>query len=398
MPNSAIYLDHAATTPVRPEVREAMLPFLGGDRFGNPSSAHAFGRAARAGLEAARQQVAEALGAEPREVFFTSGGTEADNMAVLGAAQAQLLGSARRAHLVSSPTEHKAVLASLHEAEAWGAHVTMLPVDDDGVVDLEALGEVLRGTGPGGRPTLVSVMWVNNETGVVQPVAAIAERCAAAGVPLHSDAVQAFGKVPMDLGALPQVSVTISAHKIGGPKGVGALVLRDGGVARGMVHGGGQQGGLRPGTENIAGAVGFGAAAALAAVERPEGAPRLRALREALEAALRAVVPDLIVHGAGAERCPHILYVSVPGTDSETMLMHLDLAGLACASGSACTSGSVEPSHVLEAMRVPRDIAIAAVRMSLGALSTAEQVPVVAEIFGRVVGKVRQLRRVLDLR
>ncbi len=389
-----IYLDHAATTPVRPEVRDAMLPFLGHDAFGNPSSAHGFGRSARAAVEHAREQVAHALGAEPRQVFFTSGGTEADNLAVLGVALARRneRGSLAAAHLVTSPTEHKAVLAALHEAEAQGARATLLPVNRDGVVDLGALEEVLK---EHHLPTLVSVMWVNNEVGTVQPVAEIAKRCAAAGVPYHTDAVQAFGKVAIDLEALPWAAVTVSAHKICGPKGVGALVVKDPKLFHGIVHGGSQQAGLRPGTENVPGIVAFGEAAELAAKEQAANAAAWGAMRDALERAVAERVPDAVVHGRGSARSPNILSVSAPGTDSESLLMHLDLAGVAASSGSACLTGAVEPSHVLTAMGVQRELAAAAVRFSLGCLSSPEQVPAVAEAYGRVVGKVRQLRQAL---
>ena len=392
-----IYLDHAATTPVRPEVREAMLPYLGDDAFGNPSSGHHFGRLARAGLEAARKRVAAALGVQVREVLFTSGGTEADNQAVLGCAMEQCgCADLSGAHIVSTPVEHKAVLASLHEAERLGAHTTMLPVDGDGVVMLDALDLVLEGTLPGGKPTIVSVMWVNNETGAVQPIAEIAARCAAAGVAFHTDAVQAFGKVPVKLGEHPGISYcSISAHKIGGPKGIGAIYMRERKGLHPLLHGGGQQGGLRPGTENVPGAVALGAACELAVAEQPATFARLAAIRDAVQSALQREVPDLVVHSAGASRGPNILNMSAPGTDSEAMLMHLDLAGLACASGSACQTGSVEPSHVLSAMGVPRDLATAAVRMSFGSLSSMDQVPVIAERYGQVVAKVRQLREVL---
>jgi cysteine desulfurase len=393
MPNR-IYLDHAATTPVRPEVREAMLPFLGDETFGNPSSAHAFGRAARAAVERAREQVAQAVGAEPRQIYFTSGGTEADNLAVLGFALARRndRNSLAGAHLVTSPTEHKAVLAALHEAERQGARVTLLPVDSNGVVDLAALDEVLK---EHHRPSLVSVMWVNNEVGTVQPVAEIAGRCAAAGASFHTDAVQALGKVPLDLGRLPWTAVTVSAHKIGGPKGVGAVLVRDPGLVRGLIHGGSQQAGLRPGTENVPGIVGFGAAAELAVAEQPGHAESWGAMRDALQRAIGERVRDAVVHGAGAPRVPGILSLSAPDTDSESMLMHLDLAGVAAASGSACMTGAVEPSHVLAAMGAPRDLATAAVRFSFGSLSSADQVPRVAEIYAQVVTKVRTLRRVL---
>jgi cysteine desulfurase len=391
---SRIYLDHAATTPVRAEVREAMLPFLGEEAFGNPSSSHGFGRAARAAVEHARTQVARALGAEPRQVCFTSGGTEADNLAVLGAALARRneRHSLAAAHLVSSPTEHKAVLAALHEAENQGARATMLPVDRDGQVNLGALEGALQ---EHHRPSLVSVMWVNNEVGTVQPVAEIARSCAAAGVPFHTDAVQAFGKVRVDLTAFPWAAVTVSAHKIGGPKGIGALVVNDAELFRSIIHGGTQQSGLRPGTENVPGIVGLGEAAELAAAERTAKAAQWGAMRDALQRAILERVPDAMVHGTQAERSPNILSVSAPGTDSESLLMHLDLAGVAASSGSACLTGAVEPSHVLTAMGVPRDLAAAAVRFSFGSLSAPEQVPHVADAYGRVVAKVRQLRQAL---
>lgn len=392
-----IYLDHAATTPVRTEVRDAMLPFLSEESFGNPSSSHFFGRSARAGLEGARKRVADALGVPMREVLFTSGGTEADNQAILGCAFARCGGSdLAGAHLVSTPTEHKAILAALHEAERLGAHATLLPVDRHGIIELDALDRLLAGSMPGGVPTVVSVMWVNNETGVVQPIAEIAARCAAAGVAFHTDAVQSFGKVPVRLGDLPGITCcSISAHKIGGPKGIGAIVIRDRKAVHPLLYGGGQQGGLRPGTENVPGAVALGVAAQLAAEEQPATHARLSGIRDAVQAALLAQGPDLVVHSAGAERGPNILSMSVPGTDSEAMLMHLDLAGLACASGSACQTGSVEPSHVLTAMGVPRELAVGAVRMSFGSLSSMEQVPYIAQTFASVVGKVRELRQAL---
>jgi len=372
-----------------------MLPYLGEEAFGNPSSSHGFGRGARAAVEHARAQVARALGVESRQVFFTSGGTEADNLAVLGAALARRneRHSLAAAHLVSSATEHKAVLAALHEAEAQGARATTLPVDRDGLVDVGALDDALR---EHHKPTLVSVMWVNNEVGTVQPVADIARRCAAAGVPFHTDAVQAFGKVPVDLAAVRCAAVTVSAHKIGGPKGVGALVVNDPQLFHGIIHGGTQQSGLRPGTENVPGIVGLGEAAELATAERTAKAGQWGAMRDALQQAILERVPDAVVHGTRAERSPNILSVSAPATDSESLLMHLDLAGVAASSGSACLTGAVEPSHVLTAMGVPRDLAAAAVRFSFGSLSRPEQVPQVADAYGRVVAKVRQLRRVLN--
>ncbi len=385
---SPVYLDHAATTPVRPEVVEAMLPYLGG-AFGNPSSAHRFGRAARAGLEQARREVAEAVGAEPSQVVFTSGGTEADNLAVIGAALAARAKGGRMAAVVAS-TEHKAVLAAAHAVARMGGEETVLPVDRRGVVDLTEVERALAD-----RPSVVSVMWVNNETGVVQPVEEIAGRCHEAGVPFHTDAVQAFGKVPLSVAGLPCSLVTLSGHKIGAPKGIGALVVRVRGVVEAIIHGGSQQFGIRPGTENVAGAVALGRAAQLAAAEQAEAAPRLEALRRDLAARLRAGVPDLVVNADDGPRAPHVLSVSVPGADGEALLMHLDLAGVAASGGSACSTGSVEPSHVLTAMGVPRPLALGTVRFSVGKETTPADLERAAEVFPGVVEKVRQLAVVL---
>ena len=381
----AVYLDYAATTPVRPEARDAMLPYLAADAFGNPSSAHRFGRAARGGLEQARRQVALALGAEPGQVFFTSGGTEADNLAVLGAALAARARGAPMRVAVSA-IEHKAVLAAAHAVHHFGGAEETLRVGRDGVVDLDALDTALAA-----RPVVVSVMWANNETGAIQPVAEIGRRCRAAGVLFHTDAVQAFGNLPIRFADLPCDLLTVSAHKVGGPKGVGALLLRDRHVVEPLIQGGGQQGGLRPGTENIAGAAGFGRAAELAAREQPEHACRLAGLRNRLAGRLVGSVPDLVVTAERAERVPHILNVCVPGADSGALLMHLDLAGIAVSSGSACTSGAVDPSPVLIAMGIPAGLAACALRLSLGRETTESEIDRVAEVFPGVVGKVRSL-------
>jgi cysteine desulfurase len=384
-----VYLDHAATTPVRPEVRDAMLPYLGEQAFGNPSSPHQFGRTARAGLEQARRQLALALGAEPGQVFFTSGGTEADNLAVVGAALAARDRGAPMEVAVSA-IEHKAVIAGAHTVAHLGGAEETIAVGPDGVIDLAALDGTLAR-----RPALVSVMWVNNETGVIQPVAEIGRRCRAAGVLFHTDAVQAFGNLPIRFADLPCDLLTVSAHKIGGAKGAGALLLRERRTIEPLIQGGSQQGGLRPGTENIAGAIGFGRAAELAVREQPEHACRLAGVRNRLRERLVEGVPDLVVVGEGAERASHILNVCVPGGDSEALLMHLDLAGVAASSGSACTTGAVEPSHVLVAMRIPRDLALGALRFSLGRGTTEADVDRVAEVFPRVVRKVRSLAGVL---
>jgi cysteine desulfurase len=385
----AAYLDHAATTPVRPEVLEAMLPYLTAQAFGNPSSAHRFGRAARAGLEQARREVAQALGAEPGQVIFTSGGTEADNLGIVGAALASRDRGGAMCAVVSA-IEHKAILAAAHAVCRLGGREVVLPVDPVGQVDLAALDQALAG-----RPAVVSIMWVNNEVGVVQPMAEIAGRCAAAGVSLHTDAVQAFGKVPVDLGAVSCTLTTISGHKIGAPKGIGALVVRDRKAVEAIIHGGGQQYGIRPGTENVAGAVALGRAAQLAAAEQAAEAERLRVLRDQLAERLRQGVPDLMVNGERADRAPHVLSVAVPGADSEAMLMHLDLAGVAASGGTACSTGAVEPSHVLVAMGLPRELALSTVRFSLGHESRPADVARAAEVMPGVVAKVRKLAGML---
>jgi len=389
MAKRLVYLDNAATTPVRPEVLEAMLPYLGKDAFGNPSSAHRFGRAARAGVEEAKRTIAEALGVEPGQVIFTSGGTEADNLAVIGSAlAARDRGGPFRVAVAA--TEHKAVLAAAHAVQHLGGDEVVLPVDASGVVEEAAVERALAS-----GVAVVSVMWVNNEVGTIQPVARLAARCCEAEVPFHTDAVQALGKVPVSLKDVGCTLVTISGHKIGAPKGIGALIVRDRHAVEAIIHGGGQQFGIRPGTENVPGIIALGKAVQLAMAEQAELARRLRALRDELERRLVEVVPDAVIHGGRAERAPHVTNVSFPGTDSEALLMHLDLAGIACSSGSACSTGAVEPSHVLTAMAVPRELGVAALRFSFGRDNAAEDVDTVIGALPKIVDKVRQLSAVL---
>jgi cysteine desulfurase len=384
-----VYLDHAATTPVRSEVLEAMLPFFGAAAFGNPASAHRFGRTARAGVEEARRKVAAAVGAEPSQVVFTSGGTEADNLAIVGAAQAARAAS-RPMHAAVCATEHKAVLAAAHALTRMGGSETILPVDGAGVLELAALDLALEA-----HPAVVSVMWVNNEVGTLQPVAEIGRRCQAAGVLFHTDAVQAFGQIPVSVGTAGASLLTISGHKIGAPKGVGALVVRSRAAIEAIIHGGSQQFGLRPGTENVAGAVALGRAAELAAAEQGAKAARLGRLRDDLAARIRAAVPDVVWVAEEGPRAPHVLSVAVPGADAEAMLMHLDLQGIAASGGSACNTGAVEPSHVLTAMGVPRALALCTVRFSLGRETTEADIDRAATVFPAVVAKVRKLAGVL---
>jgi cysteine desulfurase len=389
MKHPPVYLDYAATTPVRQEVVEAMLPFFGAQSFGNPSSAHRFGRAARAGLEEAKRKVAAAVDAEPNQVVFTSGGTEADNLAIVGAALAAR-DAGRRMCAAVTAIEHKAILAAAHAVCHLGGEEIVLPVTGDGVVELDALDRAIAG-----RPAVVSVMWVNNEIGVLQPVAEIAARCQAAGVAFHTDGVQAFGQIPVSTARLGCTLMSISGHKIGAPKGIGALIVRDRKAVEAIIHGGGQQFGIRPGTENVAGAVALGRAAELAAAEQEAKAARLGRLRDELAARLREAVPDMVWVAEQAPRAPHVLNVMVPGTDSEALLMHLDLQGVAASSGSACSTGAVEPSHVLTAMGVPRELALGALRFSLGRETTQADIDRAAEVFPAVVAKVRKLAGVL---
>jgi cysteine desulfurase len=376
----AIYLDHAATTSLRPAVREAMTPFLD-ERFGNPSSQHRWGRQARNALEEARERVAAALGARRREIIFTGGGTEADNLAVLGRWRTVCRDGG--GPVVHSAIEHKAVASAAQQAGDEGARVIVLGVDGDGRLDLGALDEALQTA-----PCVVSVMWGNNEVGTVQPITEIASRCSDAGATFHTDAVQAFGKVRVRVDEVPCSLLAISAHKIGGPKGIGALFLRDGVAVLPLTHGGGQERQLRPGTENVAAAVGFAVAAELATQALEVESARLTALRDGLQARLIERVPDVAVVAAGTERLPHVLNVLLPDTDQEALLIGLDLEGLAVSGGSACQSGAITPSHVLVAMGRAQP-GSASVRMSLGHPTTQADVAAAVEIFAMVSGRVR---------
>ena len=378
-----VYLDHAATTPVREEVFDAMKPFFG-PRFGNPSSTHRWGREARAALDEARERVGRCLGARPDEICFTSGGTEADNLAILGAWRA--LKAKGRTAVVTTPIEHKAILGAVHQAAHEGAEERFFPMTADGIVDATSFDDLVRDD-----VAVCSMMWVNNEIGTIQPVAELATKAKARGALVHTDAVQAFGKVPIDAQKQQFDFLTISGHKFGAPKGIGALFIRRGVHLEPLMHGGMQDRGRRPGTENVAAAVGLARAAELTLSECEAHCARLKQLRDKLEAGILAKVPDAVIHGRGATRAPHISNISVPGTDSESLLMALDLRGIAASGGSACQSGSVSPSHVLEAIGVRPDLASAAVRMSLGSLTTEQCIDRVIEVFPALVAKARQL-------
>lgn len=377
-----VYVDNAATTPVRPEVRKAIEPFLGSDGFGNPSSAHRYGRTARAGVDNARRQIAEALGTRPEQVIFTSGGTEADNLAVLGGAlAARSRGNPFR--VAVSATEHKAVLESAETVEQLGGEVSILPVDTAGVVDLEAVLEVLES-----GPAVLSVMWVNNEVGTIQRVSRLCELCQDVGTLFHTDAVQAVGKVRCSITDIPGACVSISGHKIGALKGCGALIVPDVDSVAPLLRGGGQQRGVRPGTENVVGIVALGLAVECAVRELDGTVNHVQNLRNHLEHRLLQAIPDLHVNGANGERAPHISNISVPGIDSAKILMHLDLAGICCSTGSACNTGTVSASHVLTAMRIPSELASSAVRFSFSEQNTADDVERIAQVMPQLVANL----------
>jgi cysteine desulfurase len=374
-----IYLDNAATTPLRPEAREAMLPFLGA-RFGNPSSVHRWGREARNSLDEARGRLAAVIGAKPSEIIFTRGGTEADNLAVFGRVRC-----GKGAPLVCSAFEHRAVLGSARAA-VDAPSLTVAPVSEDGIVEVSAIEKALAD-----RPCLVSIMWVNNEVGTIQPVDQIAALCREAGVPFHTDAIQAFGKLPVRVDETPVDLLSLSGHKFGGPKGVGVLYVRRGTAVAPIVHGGGQERGLRSGTEDVAGAVGMAVAAEIASAEREQKMTRLRSLRDRLEATLYERAPDVVVHGARAPRIASTSNFSVPGADAEALLLNLDLEGIAVSSGSACSSGAFAPSAVLTAMGVSPELATASIRVSLGHQNTDREVEHATEVILRVIHRVRSL-------
>jgi len=377
-----IYLDHAATTPMRDEVRAAMMPYLG-ERFGNPSSSHRWGREAAAALEEARAGVAASIGARSSEIHFVRGGTESDNLAVLGRV-ARSRADGRSGTVVVSAVEHKAVLEAAERATARGAgRLVKLSISEDGVLDLDELSRALEE-----EPAVVSLMWVNNETGIVLPVPEAARVAEAAGVPLHSDAVQAIGKVPVRVDEHPVALLTLTGHKISGPKGTGVLFVRTGTHLNPLVHGGGQERGLRPGTEDVAGAVGFATALELAVREQEAEAPRLEGLRRDLESALRSRIPDVRVNAGGARRAPHVVSIGIEGIDAAAALAALDLDGVAASGGSACSSGSTAASHVITALYGPEDH-LATVRFSLGRTTTAREIEQTVEVTCRVVERLR---------
>lgn len=371
------YLDYNATAPLRPEVRDAMVAAF--ETFGNPSSVHGEGREARALVEAARAKVAALAGARPEEVIFTSGGSEANALAL-----AARSGNAWQCYI--SAVEHPSVLAGGRFAPE---STTRISVTGDGVIDLETLArELAKHHLEGWRP-FVSLMAANNETGAIQPVAAAAEFVHAAGGLLHSDAVQLAGKLTLDFGALGADMMSLSAHKIGGPKGIGALVLRQGVSVEPLIKGGTQELRRRAGTENVAGIVGFGVAAELAAAELGK-AVEIAKLRDGLERRALAIAPDAMVLSSRVPRLPNTSCIAVPGTRAETLVIGLDLAGVAVSAGSACSSGKVEASHVLSAMAVPPEIAQGAIRLSLGFGSEEADIERFLAVWSEMIKRLKQ--------
>jgi len=376
------YFDHNATTPVSPEVLETMVSCLG-QVYGNASSIHHFGQMAKQRLEMARRQTAALIGCHPREIVFLSGGTEADNLALFGTVRH---GASRSAHVVTTAMEHPAVLNACAQLEREGAAVTYVPVGSDGLVDPEDIRRALRP-----ETVLVSVMHANNELGTVQPLAEIAAIARDAGVYLHADGVQALGKIPVDVQALGVDLYSMSGHKIYGPKGVGALYVRQGTRLGAIQFGGHHEFERRPGTENVPGAVAFGCAAELAGVHLETTAARIAGLRDRLESALLARIPHTGVNGSRAARTPNTTNMYFDYLDGEAMVIALDLRGFAVSSGAACSSGAVDPSHVLTAIGLAADRARASIRFSLGRDTTAEQVDALIEAVAASVAHLRKL-------
>ncbi|WP_419781406.1 cysteine desulfurase NifS [Maridesulfovibrio sp.] len=377
----SIYLDNNATTQVAPEVREAILPLLG-DEYGNPSSMHRLGGQSGMLMEQARQKIAAGLNCDPDEIIFTSCGTEGDNTAIFSALEAQ----PEKRHLITTRVEHPAVLNVAKHYERKGYEVTYLSVDSKGLFDLDQYREAIRPD-----TALVSVMYANNESGVISPIQEMAEIAKKHGVLFHTDAVQAVGKLPIDLKTLPVDYLVLSGHKIHAPKGVGAMFVRKNAPFRPFMLGGHQEHGRRGGTENLPGIVGLGVAMELAVKHIDDENTRVRAMRDRLEKGLMAAIPDAIINGDPEMRLPNTLSIAFKYIEGEAMLLMLDQFGIAASSGSACTSGSLEPSHVLRAMGVPFTFAHGSLRFSLSTYNTDEDIDLVLKELPPIISRLREM-------
>lgn len=376
-----VYLDHSATTPVRAEVLEAMLPFFT-ETFGNPSSLHQFGREVRKAVDEAREKTAQAIGASPQEIIFTSGGTEADNLAIRGVARAR---QKKGNHIITTAIEHHAVLDACLALKEEGFEVTVLPVDEHGRISLEELKAAIND-----KTILISVMMANNEVGTVQPLPEIGKLARERGIAFHTDAVQALGNLPVNVNDLNCDLLALSAHKFYGPKGVGALYVRGGTRIKIFNFGGSQEKKLRPGTENVPGIVGMGRAAELAVDGMEEKVKYVTGLRDRLIEGLLKI-GDVRLNGHPTERLPNNVNVSVQYVEGESLILSLDLKGIAASSGSACTSGSLDPSHVLTAMGLDHQTAHGSLRLSLGYRNTVEEIDYVLGEIPEIVSRLRAM-------
>jgi len=378
-----VYFDHSATTPVREEVIEAMLPYFD-EEFGNASSIHGFGQRAREAMETARDRIASCIGASPEEIVFTSGGTESNNLAIMGVADAR-----GRGCIITSAIEHHAVLNTCTSLEKDGLEVVLLPVDRRGLVNADDLRKAIREAD--GDVTLVTIMTANNEVGTIEPIRELAAVAAEADVPFHTDAVQALGKIPVNVDELGVDLLSASAHKFYGPKGVGFLYVRSGTRIEPTQHGGHHERSLRAGTENVPGIVGMARALELACDELGAEPARLHELRDRLQQGLMDTVEDHLLNGHPTLRLPHLLNMSFANVEGEAMLLSLDAVGVAASTGSACTSGTLEPSHVLTAMGIPPEIAHGSLRFSLGRINTADDVDYVLEKLPPIIERLREM-------
>ncbi|QSQ10009.1 Cysteine desulfurase IscS [Koleobacter methoxysyntrophicus] len=384
-----IYVDHAATTPIRSEVLEEMMPYLT-ERFGNPSSIYSYGREAKKAIEEAREKVAKAIGADPLEIYFTGSGTEADNWAIIGTAFAN---RNKGNHIITSSIEHHAVLHTCEYLEKQGFSVTYLPVDEFGMVKLETLKKSIND-----RTILVTIMHANNEIGTIQPIKEIGEFLKEKDITFHTDAVQTVGKIPVNVKGLKVDMLSLSAHKIYGPKGIGALYIRKGIKIHPYIHGGAQERKRRAGTENVAGIVGLGKAIELAISNMEGQREYLTSLRDKLIKGIQEKIPYVRINGHPTQRLPHNVNMCFEFIEGESLLLNLDMKGICASSGSACTSGSLEPSHVLLAIGLPHEIAHGSLRLTLGKDNTQEDIDYILEVLPQIVNKLRDMSPLFNQR